>query len=1342
MPDQSYGSLMPTEHNPDVGVAASPDAISGDPTRQAVAALRGYSYQLYASALAWLTLGDGEILHLEVAEDYAIAAANAISGVQVKYSAGSGPLTIRTSGVAAALNGFVDLIDRNPGRRVELRYLTTSPLGTERARADRIDGGPALDYWRRAAAGAPVGPLRALLGKLPLKPRTREYLNSLDDNALRLGVLRHIRWDAGRPSAEQIDIDLEDGAAEFLASQLGAASTQAGLLADLMVTHVLKTATSKQNRQLRRAHLLKLGDQLTQIILPRGLFDELAGGAAAGQSRRQSIVQQGEVAPSALPMVPRDDLMDEIQAGLGLHQTVFVTASTGLGKTSVAERAAQRTGLAWLFADVRDLDPRATLDRLGRIASELAVASAPLLLLDDLAHLDDPGVITALNKIVRTLRRRDGALIITAAVAPTRVSASRICGGDTSTISVPYLSLDEVRALIRLSVGNERWANNVHRAASGGHPQLVQAALLHLKSEGWSHGALMDLVRGASPDVAAEQGAASQRMVNAMPERARDLLLRLSLIYNRFDRAMAMIVGEAPPPISVPGAELDRLIGPWIETLANGAFRVSPLIANSGKNALGPAQQRAVHQAIAHGLLSMARPSVMDSDPIFYHAKEGGDRKQLFAFAHSVITASESILENLADLSPLFLYQPTDQPLGADPTLASLLRLAQLLVANAGRKHEMSAAIWAAMRSETDEFKDDPSFELVVLPKLLVQSPIANWMPDWIDLILRLDALAQDSELLKGSFDSLEQDPAFAKHPIAFLFLNQAMGISSPGELLALAHRLDRVEPVLRARLLGAFAAAPGDFSLLVNRAWMSWVRADDAEFEQGAAQFREAAVLAARWGEAIMATRCEIGAAIIIDEYIGDPDRALGLLESIAAGATNESILIRAKAKIHWRRNDHASALALFDRWWVGDGSADFVERAYAAREAATSSAALSQWQVAAGWFERARSEAAKVGHPDMQVMATGLLADQAQMLFLAGKAKASIDSFGAALEELRSIDPARSKQAGHCHRVIMHAILWLEGQTGANVAEITDLPPGSCSNPNPHPDIGSRPLAPIDLGWYMLADAARACGADPDLFRSVNDHLADGPMLAFELTRPMRLAEMAIADDDVQALVDLLAPFASALHYLRQRPPAIVEDGVPVFERGSLACAALDGDAEPALVETAGQLLLAFAMKLALTGKAELLQDLKKEVIGRAPGLATLARVMTGGEAVQESDLLMIARTIHESASLDPSQLEALLRITGQLALFARRHELKPALGPVLEQWSIERWTAALRDHRFRFRNPPEVDRSLGKAFSEDRPPLARVAAIVLAASGGFSATFYDQVLAAFREMRDGQA
>jgi hypothetical protein len=141
------------------------DVPTGDPATQAVASLRGYAYQLYASGLAWLDLKPGEELYLEVAKDYAIAAEGALRAVEVKDTAASS-ITINSKDVRETLESFVDLVERNPGRRIHLHFLSTSAVSEERERADRANGEPTLHYWRRAAGGADLRPLRAVLSRV------------------------------------------------------------------------------------------------------------------------------------------------------------------------------------------------------------------------------------------------------------------------------------------------------------------------------------------------------------------------------------------------------------------------------------------------------------------------------------------------------------------------------------------------------------------------------------------------------------------------------------------------------------------------------------------------------------------------------------------------------------------------------------------------------------------------------------------------------------------------------------------------------------------------------------------------------------------------------------------------------------------------------------------------------------------------------------------------------------------------------------------------------------------------------------------------------------------------
>ncbi|MBB6305076.1 hypothetical protein [Rhizobium leucaenae] len=90
--------------------------IAGDETRQAIDAIRGYTYQIYASALAWLQIEDDELLHLEVAEDFSVSSVERLVATQAKATTKS--ITVRDKGVIGAINSYFLLRDANPSKAV------------------------------------------------------------------------------------------------------------------------------------------------------------------------------------------------------------------------------------------------------------------------------------------------------------------------------------------------------------------------------------------------------------------------------------------------------------------------------------------------------------------------------------------------------------------------------------------------------------------------------------------------------------------------------------------------------------------------------------------------------------------------------------------------------------------------------------------------------------------------------------------------------------------------------------------------------------------------------------------------------------------------------------------------------------------------------------------------------------------------------------------------------------------------------------------------------------------------------------------------------------------------
>ncbi|RYD26007.1 MAG: hypothetical protein EOP89_07955, partial [Lysobacteraceae bacterium] len=185
------------------------------------------------------------MLQLEVAEDYSVASKDALKGVQVRNTAKSGQLTLQSPYVCQTIDVFVDLVLRNPQRSVSLYYLTTSDIATERELIHRVAGGAGLAYWRRAAAGAEVGPLRARIMSLKLADATAAYLDALSDDHFRTEFLQRIYWHCSAPDLSEVRSELEAGLIEYASTARSLSSQTARGLMPLVIERVFMTAVSK-----------------------------------------------------------------------------------------------------------------------------------------------------------------------------------------------------------------------------------------------------------------------------------------------------------------------------------------------------------------------------------------------------------------------------------------------------------------------------------------------------------------------------------------------------------------------------------------------------------------------------------------------------------------------------------------------------------------------------------------------------------------------------------------------------------------------------------------------------------------------------------------------------------------------------------------------------------------------------------------------------------------------------------------------------------------------------------------------------------------------------------------
>jgi hypothetical protein len=273
------------------------DAPSGDPSAQAIASLRGYAYQLYASGLAWLDLRPGQELYLEVAQDYAVATLEALRAVQVKDTTAN--VTINSEDIRDALDGFVDLVERNPRREVHLHFLSTCGIGQEQKREHRANGEPTLVYWRRAAAGADIPPLRDVLTKIALSDRVRSFIDARDDVALRDEFLRRIQWDCGQQPIEGAQRELENSLLRYHVERFQAAARREQLAA-AVVQRILATIVQGGQPRLTDSELLALVTDTASVLVPRASFEAVIQSFSAAFGDAQAQAPLEPVAPTRL----------------------------------------------------------------------------------------------------------------------------------------------------------------------------------------------------------------------------------------------------------------------------------------------------------------------------------------------------------------------------------------------------------------------------------------------------------------------------------------------------------------------------------------------------------------------------------------------------------------------------------------------------------------------------------------------------------------------------------------------------------------------------------------------------------------------------------------------------------------------------------------------------------------------------------------------------------------------------------------------------------------------------------------------------------------------------------
>ncbi len=1130
----------------------------GDPSREAIDSLQGYVYQIYQSALAWTELEEDELLYLEVAEDFAIVAEKALEAVQVKKTAK--PATINSKDIIATIDSFVELQEKNSKLKVTLRHLTTSTIKKENKREHRIGDTPTLLAWRNLAKAGNLSDLRRVLDKSKLSKKSKDFVKNLDDEELRERFLKRIHFDCGAPESRFLERKINSRISNLLLNRGGLHSQTQKCVADIMLTLLkLSTNSDLNKRYVDRSDLEIHLEETTQITQNRADFEiqnrlinhALSVSVPSGLDLSSAhLMRPSPVSEIPLPRALASRVSDirKFQQTLESVGLCWISGAAGMGKTVSARVLAHKNGGDWASINLRGQSSEQVARILIQAADLMKDFGLRGLIVDDLDCAMEPSVLDSLHYLVHSANRSDVLLVLNSFDSPTSefLFASNLPVGIARVLS-EFTEEDIQEILQKMGVINAHWTKYIHFVSGGGHPQLAIAFIQSMAASGWDLKELqtLDALLLEPPAIGEVRKRTRERLLKDMLPTSRRLIERLSLKTGGFSKELAIDLGKLEPQIPDTGIVLETLIGSWVDQQEGDRFNLSPLLSGFARKTLGVGEKEKIESAIADSLTKKCSLDVLDMNSALFAAWNSKNEAVILKLSMAIIGSDSSELEMIAPYLPMFTLFRTDTiAYSANAAVSHMFRGAQVLLLN--QDSDSPSKIQDALRCffeeaenvERDEIR--ASMNVLVYSKLLLQTSKAGMGTSFTGIIRELDQLLEDEKCVLPS-EALEIMKKFEKDgitPIGIMFLNQARQLTKIGELPAVFNFLDNSSSELRSKLFAPFGHDNVDVDMLVAGAFISEYKENTIDPSVHSAVFERLEEQAIRWNQSDLAVCCRKYQAMVLDEYGNDKNSALAVLEEGLSifGKTN-SELVRAKAKVLYRSDDHKGSLALSKVLIESGAPLSEVEKAFLGRDAAISAEKQGDFNTARRYYLFGSDAAYKSNLPDMRAMRVGLLADAALASWHGSDRQICLQDFVEVLDKVNKIKSDETLRTAHCHASVRHVLSWLnQDVTGEKHllkdGEETIIYPGCVSNPEPSPEIGDHHVMPIEMAWYMLATVENNAVLDAGITGNLDQLLPRGPVREGQMLLSPAKMHKALSRLDaklfVEALQDTISLFA----------------------------------------------------------------------------------------------------------------------------------------------------------------------------------------------------------------------
>ncbi len=739
---------------------------------------------------------------------------------------------------------------------------------------------------------------------------------------------------------------------------------------------------------------------------------------------------------------------------------------------------------------------------------------------------------------------------------------------------MPPFSRDEIAAFLiaRGCSPNSlasQWATLIELHTQG-HAQLVHARVAALESAGFPRPSAQDLTK--TPPEVIEARAEARRLLELLDPSARELVCRLSLGILAMQRRQVISIATQAPAVSDPGLAFDKLIGPWVETLSEDLYRISPLVRDAGVEIQGAAWAKRAHRAIARGLLVLRTLTPSDFSSILLHSIAAEDWGVIGQLSMGTFSADTDTWSALAELAGWFVLVGTGEEVSApnaDPFTLFLIRLLQYRLAVAGGNDDASLAIITRFNQELPSGQIEQPLQLCrqfFLAQILTGTEIPLTVTEIVNVgteyVNLSDAL---SGILSEAFHDIPEhtlqgpDRSFDTASVAGFALSNRVN-DRPG----MKELLDACEPLavpVARRLLWFIGGTEAVASLLFARSWLWESRQQPPDWDAARAVCLRAYRLARHWELPGLAHAAARAAAQIVDEHLGGREEALRLADQLAAEIGWSPSQEDGRAAILLRNGDFAGALEIWRRilpGWKAQSEFD-LQQQFSCRDAAIAAARLDNWSEAGDWLAEARERTGVGANP---IYEAALLIDEGYARWKSGDPASAL---GRLTDDLQAIERLPSDEADEQAYLLRkragHTVMWMAGTAEKSPPKGFSAPPPACCS-RLDPLSGPRvPSTPSDMTWAHLLDFEYAEQLGDNLLRAHEAQLAKSPFGLVRVTIGMlrirdRLRTLAISD-----LVQLAGELVEATELCRVFYKEEGHDGadplpatIPVPDRANL--------------------------------------------------------------------------------------------------------------------------------------------------------------------------------------------